>query len=244
MASLRTIRETLHSARKPGYDITLAWFFKTKKGEYGYGDKFLGITVPHMRLVAKQCKDASLSIITHLLSSSWHEERLLGLLILRLQFDAAKSQTIEKRIYLFFIRMKKAVNNWDLVDSSAPYIVGAYWLRQYVKKKTWVEKTQDALLASRSLWDRRIAVVATLAFIRTGNFDLTLRAAKALIHDKEDLLHKATGWMLREVGKKDKKVLFTFLRSNASSMPRTMLRYAIEKCTREERNFFLHIPRQ
>jgi 3-methyladenine DNA glycosylase AlkD len=243
MAHLRAIREILHKARKPGYDQTLAWFFKTKKGEYGYGDTFLGITVPQIRIVANEFKDVSLPIITLLLSSSWHEERLLGLLILRLQFEDAKNQALEKRLYHFFLRMKKAVNNWDLVDSSAPYIVGAYWLRQYDKKKSWVEKTQDTFLASKSLWDRRIAIVATLSFIRARKFDLTLRAAKALLQDKEDLLHKATGWMLREVGKKDKKVLFAFLRTYASCMPRTMLRYAIEKCTREERDFFLHIPR-
>lgn len=243
MATFRTIRKTLHAKKKPGYNASLAWFFKTKKGEYGYGDKFLGITVPHIRTIAKQFQDISLGTITLLLSSPWHEERLLGLHILRLQFALAKKPSTQKKIYAFFMRMKKAANNWDLVDASVPSIVGVYWLSLYDKKKSWVEKMQDSLLRSRSLWDRRIAIVATYAFIRAGRFDLTLRAAKALLNDSEDLLHKATGWMLREVGKKDTHVLLAFLHEYASRMPRTMLRYAIEKFPPHERTYFLTLPR-
>ncbi len=241
--SFKTIRATLLDLKKPGYDKTLARFFKTKKGEYGYGDKFLGITVPVLRTLAKQYRDLSLSTLTLLLISPWHEERLLGLYILQFQYASAEKLSAKKKIYLFYMRMKKTVNNWDLVDTSAPYIVGQYWLSLFPKKKSWVLKTQHTLLHSRSLWDRRIGVVATHAFIRRGIFEPTFLAAEALLRDTEDLLHKAVGWMLREVGKKDFDVLTQFLEKNAHIMPRTMLRYAIEKYPARERSRFLRIPR-
>ncbi len=238
MTNAVVIKKDLRKVKKPGYGKTLTWFFKTKKGEYGFGDKFIGVTVPACRLVAKKYKDAPLSVVKQLLSSTWHEDRLVGLEILVMQYEAASLKE-KKQLYSFFIKEKSAANNWDLVDLTAPYLVGDFWLQEYRTRKIWVKKTQGELLKSKRLWDRRIGVVSTWAFIRTGIFEPTLFAAATVLKDKEDLMHKAAGWMLREVGKKNPGVLQAFLETHKDYMPRTMLRYAIERFTPETRAYYM-----
>ena len=211
-------------------------FFKTGPGEYGEGDRFLGVTVPNTRLVAKRYAAASPDVVDTLLHSGFHEDRLCALLILVHQY--ARAETFEderekERIYGFYMAHRRQVNNWDLVDLSAPRIVGA-WLHDKGKEELW------ALAESASLWERRIAIVSTLYFIQRREFSVTLRIARSLFRDKEDLLHKATGWMLREVGKKDEPVLAAFLRDHYHQIPRTTLRYAIERFPEKKRKSYLN----
>ena len=229
-AAQRALKVYASPARK----ATNEWFFKTGKGEYGYGDKFIGVTVPNCRKVAKEYRDLSLAEVKKLLYSKVHEERLMVLFILVGQFEKGDSEN-RARIYKFYLKHKGQVNNWDLVDSSAHKIVGAYLLDQPKKEQAVLDK----LALSKSLWDRRIAIIATLAFIGKGSFDLTLKLSKKLLNDKEDLMHKAVGWMLREVGKKDTPVLESFLAKHYEEMPRTMLRYAIEKFPEHHRKQYL-----
>ena len=205
-------------------------FFKTGPGEYGFGDQFLGVTVPQIRCVAKEFQNLSLSNIKELLHSKVHEERLLALIILVKKFQNADSN--RGTFYNFYMHNLKQVNNWDLVDSSAPYIVGAY-----LESKD--RRLLDRLAKSKRLWDRRVAILSTLHFIRKGEFTDTLRLAKNLFHDPEDLMHKAVGWMLREVGKRNVQLLEDFLRQNHRTMPRTMLRYAIERLPEQRRKAYL-----
>ncbi len=198
-----------------------AWFFKTGKGQYGEGDQFIGVTVPNTRVVAHEYIKSPLKDIKVLLSSKIHEDRLLGLLILVGKYQ--KGTDIEKqKITAFYRANKKCVNNWDLVDTSASYILGA----SLYKKDTSV---LYKLVTSKSLWDRRIAIISTLYFIKQKNYTDTLALSVILMKDKEDLMHKAVGWMLREVGKQDEKVLRAFLDQYAKVMPRTALRYSIER---------------
>lgn len=233
MALLKKICSELRVLADPDRAKNLQRFFKTGKGGYGYGNKFLGITVPVVREVAKSyCAQATFKDVGLLLSSELHEERLLALLMLVLRYKKADG-TEQKVIYDFYFENSSGINNWDLVDLSAPYIVGAYLLD---KKKDYLRE----LIKSKNLWQRRIAIVATLYFIRNGLFGETLRLAKMLLKDKEDLLHKATGWALREVGKKDFVVLDGFLSKHYQVMPRTMLRYAIERFPEELRLSYLH----
>lgn len=211
---------------------TLSVFFKTGKGQYGEGDKFLGITVPNTRKIAKQYIDLDYPCIKDLLRSSFHEERLLAVFILIAKFE--KSSLKEKEnIFKVYLRNLKYVNNWDLVDLSAPQILGAYLFHQ--KDKHILKK----LAFDKNIWKRRVAVVSTLYFIKRGVFQKTLEISKILLADKEDLIHKAVGWMLREVGKKDEKRLVKFLKINYSKIPRTTLRYAIEKFSKKDREMFL-----
>ncbi|MBU0743902.1 MAG: DNA alkylation repair protein [Gammaproteobacteria bacterium] len=219
---LKKIRNDLHKLADSDKAQTLQRFFKTGPGQYGYGDKFLGITVPMQRVVAKNYyKLAQLSDLRVLLTSKLHEERLLALLILVLQYKKADLSQ-QKRIYSFYFANVAGINNWDLVDLSAPKIVGQYL---FDKEKDFLHK----LVKSKNLWQRRIAIVATHYFIQNGFYQETLNLAEKLLNDKEDLLHKATGWMLREVGKRDFGVLDGFLSNGYQIMPRTMLRYAIER---------------
>jgi len=193
-------------------------FFRTGPGEYGEGDKFLGLTVPECRSLVRKYKDLSLSDTTELLHSQYHEERLIALLILVHNYPKNP-----QKIYDLYLKSTKYINNWDLVDLSSSNIVGKYLL----------DKPIDILFKlakSKSLWERRIAILATFAFIYQGNPKPTLQISETLLHDKEDLIHKAVGWMLREVGKRcGQKTLIYFLDKHYKTMPRTMLRYSIER---------------
>jgi len=206
-------------------------FFKTGPGEYGEGDIFIGVTVPNTRKVAKAFLNLSRVEIRKLLASQIHEERLLALLILVAQYEAS-NRACKEKLYKFYIRNTKYINNWDLVDLTAPKIVGNYLF----------EKDRSILYEyarSRDLWKRRIAIVCTYFFIRKNDFRDTLALARLLMSDSHDLIHKAVGWMLREVGKGDSTVLEKFLARNYQKMPRTMLRYAIEKFPEKKRQAYL-----
>lgn len=212
----------------------LQGFFKTGAGEYGEGDFFLGITVPQLRKLAKQFTDLSFSELRRLLCREEHEARLIALLILVRQFQ--KSAEPERtKIFDFYCANFKAINNWDLVDLSAPYIAGAYLYENRQQQrllKQWAR--------SKNLWQRRIAIIATAYFIREGAFTPTLQLATLLLNDPEDLLHKAVGWMLREVGKRDLACEERFLKRHLKRLPRTTLRYAIERFPEKKRLRYLH----
>ena len=206
-------------------------FFKTGKGEYGESDKFLGIRVPVLRQQVRKYKHITLKDILSLLKSPFHEERLFALLLLVENFT--KGATVERTaIYKLYIKNTNYINNWDLVDSSAHYIVGAY-LEDKDKKPIY------KLAASDSLWERRIAIMSTFHLIKKNEFDDALSVSKILKNDEEDLIHKAVGWMLREIGKRNLAVEKAFLKEHYQYMPRTMLRYAIEKFPEKERNRYL-----
>lgn len=192
-------------------------FFKTGKGEYAEGDIFLGVIVPEIREIAKKYKDIKLADIESLLHSKIHEERLTALLIL-----VDKYKTTPEVVYNLYLENTKYVNNWDLVDLSADKIAGEYL---FDKPRTIL----DELAKSKNLWERRIAIMATFNFIKKNEFSETLKLAEILLRDQDDLVHKAVGWMLREIGKRDLKTEEDFLKKHAAKMPRTMLRYAIEK---------------
>lgn len=215
-------------------------FFKTGPGEYGEGDLFIGVSVPDSRIVAKDHKDLSLTEIQKLLNSKIHEERFVGLAILVNQFKKAQQpktldETEQKRLFDFYMKNLYAqrVNNWDLIDATAPY------LGYYLLGRRGTTKLLDDLAKSKSLWERRAAVIFTFAFIREYELDATLRLSKKLLNDQHDLMHKACGWMLRELGKKEISKLRGFLEENVNQMPRTMLRYSIEKMSERERQMWL-----
>ena len=207
-------------------------FFKTGPGQYGEGDIFLGIRVPAVRDLAKEYENLPLKETIILLQSPYHEVRLFALISMVNTF-AKGDETIQKKIYDLYLANTKHINNWDMVDISAPKIVGAYLF-------TKSRKPLFQLAKSNSLWERRIAVLATFYFIKNNQFDDYLKIAEILLHDKEDLIHKAAGWMLREVGKRDTGITEAFLRKHCRTMPRTMLRYAIEKFTPSKRRFYLN----
>ncbi len=206
-------------------------FFKTGNGEYGYGDKFLGIRVPILRKAAKSYKEIPLTEAIILLKSEYHEARLLSLLILVNQYSRA-SEEKKEIIYNLYLKHTKYINNWDLVDSSAYQIVGA-WLAENNRQILY------KLANSNSLWERRIAIMSTYCFIKNGEFNDTLKLSKILINDSEDLIHKAVGWMLREIGNRDQKAEEKYLKQHYKNMPRTMLRYSIEKFSKERRLEYL-----
>jgi 3-methyladenine DNA glycosylase AlkD len=206
-------------------------FFKTGPGQYGEGDLFRGIRLPVLRRLSKSYQDITLEHVEQLLHSAYHEDRLLALLILVRKY-ATSDETGQATIYKLYMSNTQFINNWDLVDSSAEHIVGAYLIDKS-------HKPLDQLARSRSLWERRIAILASFHFIRRGKFDTTLRIAERLLTDQEDLIHKAVGWMLREIGKRDIKKEEVFLRAHHRHMPRTMLRYAIEKFPEEKRKRYL-----
>ena len=214
---------------------TNEWFFKTGKGEYGEGDIFIGVRVPDIRKVAVQFSELNLVEVGKFLQSSIHEERLLALLILVAKFKKGDTKK-QAQIYKFYLNSKnrKRINNWDLVDLSAQYIVGQYILNNPKEKKIL-----NKLVSSKLIWDRRIAIIATWMFICEGEITDTLRLSKKLLNDKEDLIHKAVGWMLREAWKKDFKKVEEFLIKNYKKLPRTTLRYAIERMERPKRKRFL-----
>jgi 3-methyladenine DNA glycosylase AlkD len=231
--TIKQLRKDLRDLANPQKAAFFPKFFKTGKTEYGEGDQFIGVTVPHSRSIAKKYKDLPLEGIKELLYSPIHEERLTALFILVGQFVRATEKEQEK-IYRFYLTHKKRVNNWDLVDSSADKIVGAY-----IYKTNQDSSILEKLAVSSSLWDRRIAMIATYYFIKQNSFTQTLHIADILLTDSHDLIHKAVGWMLREVGNRSKKTLDEFLQSRYARMPRTMLRYAIEKYPEAERIKYL-----
>ena len=196
-------------------------FFKTGPGQYGEGDRFLGLTLPQIRAITREYRALPLDELSRLLDSEWHEERLVALIIATEQFRRGDAKT-RRAIYDWYLARTHRINNWDLVDVSAHKIAGAYLLDRS-------RAPLRRLARSKLLWDRRIAIIATAAFIREGQFDDTLQIAEMLLRDEHDLMHKAVGWMLREVGKRDVGVLRRFLDQHAATMPRTALRYAIER---------------
>ncbi|MFZ4454766.1 MAG: DNA alkylation repair protein [Bacteroidales bacterium] len=207
-------------------------FFKTGEGEYAEGDLFLGITVPEQRKIVKTCLDTPISEIELLLNEKYHECRLTALLLLVAVFQKTKTEEQKKEIVELYLRNTKYINNWDLVDSSAHFILGSYLAN---RDRSILYK----LASSDLLWEQRIAIIATFHFIRNEDFADTLLISEKLLHHKHDLMHKAVGWMLREVGNRNKAILVEFLMEYSTEMPRTMLRYAIEKFEEEERHYFL-----
>lgn len=233
---MSTVQKELRSMATKERAKNNAWYFKTGKGQYGEGDIFLGVTVPDCRKVAKRNSTLSLTNLQKLLSSRFHEERLTALLILVLQYQKGDS-VVQEKIFQFYIKNLKRVNNWDLVDLSAHHIVGAHLFGAPEKMRALLTK----LSTSPNLWVRRVAILSTFYFINQGEFAPSLALAKRLIGDEHDLIHKAVGWMLREVGKQDLGTLEKFLRekSRYNTMPRTMLRYAIERFPEQKRKKYL-----
>ncbi len=227
----KTIQKRLKAMANPKDAEILRWFFKTGPGEYGEGDVFIGIRVPVIRQLVKEFHDVDECCVLQMLESAIHEERLLALLIWMRQFEKGTPDK-RGRIYRLYLRHTARINNWDLVDLSAPGIVGGY-LSERSRRPLY------RLVKSKSLWERRIAIVATFAFIRRNEFAETLALADGLLHDPHDLIHKAVGWMLREVGKRDLATLELFLAPRYQQMPRTMLRYAIEKFPEARRQQYL-----
>jgi 3-methyladenine DNA glycosylase AlkD len=234
-----SIRRQLREIADPSRVPILQRFFRTGKGEYAEGDRFIGVTVPQIRSICRACRGAALSLseIERLLRSRIHEDRMTALLLLVDAFTiAAKGDDRRQReIYEFYLANTHLINNWDLVDSSAPQIVGG-WLRNRNKAPL------TRLARSALLWERRIAIIATLDFIRQQQLDETFRISDLLIEDRHDLIHKATGWMLREAGKRDEAALRSYLDRRHTRMPRTMLRYAIERLPERDRRMYLSRP--
>lgn len=202
-------------------------FFKAGKGEYGEGDRFLGVTVPNIRAIAKLHKDISIEEIRDLIQSEWHEVRLCALIIM-VEKSKKKDEALRKELFNLYLSQTERINNWDLVDLSCRFIVGEYLL----------DKSRDILYQlaqSPLLWDNRIAIVSTYAFIRKGQLEDTYALSDLMMHHPHDLMHKAIGWMLREAGKRDSERLYDYVMSHRADMPRTMLRYAIEKFSPKER---------
>ena len=231
MHSAAAISRKLRKHASPSSVAILQSFFKTGPGQYGEGDKFIGVKVPGVRAVCRECRGATLEVIETLLHSPIHEERALALLML---VDAFKTgdEVQKRRIYELYLANTTYINNWDLVDCSAGQIVGG-WLRG----RSTAPLTR--LAKSNSLWERRIAMIATFDGIRRGEFDDAFCIADLLLHDEHDLIHKAVGWLLREVGNRDGAAERAFLGSRYKAMPRTMLRYAIEKFPARERQKYL-----
>ena len=202
-------------------------FFKAGKGEYGEGDRFLGVTVPNIRAIAKLHKDISIEEIRGLIQSEWHEVRLCALIIM-VEKSKKKDEALRKELFNLYLSQTERINNWDLVDLSCRFIIGEYLL----------DKSRDILYhlaQSPLLWDNRIAIVSTYAFIRKGQLEDTYALSDLMMQHPHDLMHKAIGWMLREAGKRDSERLYDYVMSHRADMPRTMLRYAIEKFSPKER---------
>lgn len=228
---LKDIRTALREYANETDAIVLQRYFKTGPGEYGEGDRFLGVRVPATRLVARKYRGIPLADTLALLHSDFHEERLLALIVFTHKYQKG-SPDEQTEIYRIYLNNTRYINNWDLVDISAEHIVGAYLINKS-------RKPLHVMAHSKSMWERRIAIMSTFHFIRNDDFDETLKIAETLVHDTEDLLHKAVGWMLREVGKRDRKKEELFLKKHYQRMPRTMLRYAIEKFPENLRQQYL-----
>ncbi|MDP3964258.1 MAG: DNA alkylation repair protein [bacterium] len=231
VSELSKIKKELQSLSSQKQAKIAAWFFKTGPGDYGEGDQFIGIKVPVQRQAARRFKALPLKDVEKLLQSKIHEHRLTALFILDIQFRegalAEKKDTVN-----LYLRNLKHVNNWDLVDSSAPYLLGEY-LQDKPREILYI------LATSKDLWQKRVAMLSTYAFIKKGDFTDALKIAEVLLKDSHDLIHKAVGWMLREVGNRDRKTEERFLRKHSKDMPRTMLRYAIEKFPKSLRESYM-----
>jgi 3-methyladenine DNA glycosylase AlkD len=234
MLTATDARQALEELENQYQADQLGWFFKTGPGEYGEGDKFLGLKVPQTRAISKEFQDLPHSEIETLLNDEYHEVRQLGQFILVLQFKKAKDPKARKEIFDFYLKLAKQgrVNNWDLVDATAPYL-GAYLV------ETDETEILEELAKSQDLWLNRMSVILTFAFIRQGIIEPTLWMAEYHLDHKHDLMHKAAGWMLREMGKNHPKALNSFLEQHATKMPRTMLRYSIEKLPEGQRKVWL-----
>lgn len=234
MSSRRIFKELkkLGSAKKAKASSR---FFKTGKGEYGEGDKFFGITVPEQRKIAKENVEISFTEISKLIKNPFHEARLTGLFILVYKYEKADYKLREK-IYNFYIKNLSSVNNWDLVDTTTPNIVGHHLWENRKERKLLYK-----LAKSKNIWERRISILATFHFIRNNDFKDAIKIAEKLLEDKEDLIHKAVGWMLREIGKRDQKTMENFLKKYIEIMPRTTLRYAIERLPENKREYYMNL---
>jgi 3-methyladenine DNA glycosylase AlkD len=256
MSATRIVKR-LKSLGTPDKAELLSGFFKTGKGQYGEGDRFLGVIMPEQRKIAKEFRELPFPEIEKLLSSPYHEARMTGLLILTYAYERADVNA-RQAIYDFLFAHRGAMNNWDLVDVIVPKIIGEHLLtcsknhsspsrtRELPLKrgagKRWGQNGREILhrfAQSDNLWERRVSIVSTAAFIRADEFDDTLSICETLLGDGHDLIHKATGWMLREVGKRDESALRAFLDAHVTRMPRTMLRYAIERFSEGERRRYL-----
>jgi 3-methyladenine DNA glycosylase AlkD len=225
------IRKRLRELENKEKAKILQGFFKTGPGQYGEGDLFLGIPVPRLRKLCKESGDMALGQVEALLKSAVHEERLLALLMLIRKYNEG-DQSAKRKIYTLYLKSLRWINNWDLVDLSAPNIVGDFLMGRS-------RKPLYRLAHSSALWKRRIAILATFRFIKEQQFDETLRISEILLRDKEDLIQKAVGWMLREVGKRDRAAEEAFLKEHCRQMPRTMLRYAIERFPAAKKELFM-----
>tara|TARA_Y100000310_G_scaffold344848_1_gene459979 strand:- start:2028 stop:2717 length:690 start_codon:yes stop_codon:yes gene_type:complete len=226
--NLKQLERELSEKATPEKAKIMQGFFKTGKGEYGEGDLFLGLTVPQQRELAKKYIDLPLEDVKKLLENKYHEFRLTGLFILVYKYE----KNPDKKIIDFYLENKAYGNNWDLIDCVADKLLGKYLLD---KDRGILYK----LAKSDSLWDRRISIITTFAFIKNNEFDDTIKIAEILLGDKHDLIHKGVGWMLREIGKRDQNVLEKFLQKYYKTMPRTMLRYSIERFDEDKRRFYL-----
>jgi len=259
---LKNLKQELLKLKNPEKAKILQRFFKTGKGQYGEGDIFLGIKMGEQRAVAKKYIDLKLEDIQKLLDSKVHEHRMVALLILVYKYKSLggtpRGASGRRQIYNFYIKNAKKINNWDLVDVSAPHMVGDYlWQTMFrvvpckvprgsaikpIKKEKNKKQPNEILYRlarSNNLWERRISIISTSHFIRNNDFKDTIKIAKILLNDKHDLIHKAVGWMLREMGKRDEKELIKFLDKYTTKMPRTMLRYAIERLEEKTRKAYL-----
>ena len=229
--TIRDIRKKLQQLGSEEKANVLQRFFKTGPGEYGERDVFIGVGVPELRRLVKEYQDITLNTVIQLLKSLIHEERMLALLMLIEKYSKG-NDTVKKRIYTLYLKHTEFINSWDLVDVSAHHIVGNFLLH---KSKEPIYR----LAKSINLWERRIAILSTFHFIKQGNYSETLKISKILLTDEEDLIHKAVGWMLREVGKRHISIQEVFLKKHYKRMPRTMLRYAIEKFPESKRQKYL-----
>lgn len=232
---LHQLRNDIQKGADPKRAVLVAKYFKSGEGEYAEGDVFLGLTNPQARLLVKKYKGLALTDCVKLLHSKIHEERMIALLIMVYQFEKGDEKT-RKEIYDLYLENTKYINNWDLVDLSAGQIIGGYFLTHTASCNVVLV----SLAKSKDLWERRIAMIATFAFIRMGEYEPTFMIADILLHDTHDLIHKAVGWMLREVGKRiSEQTLEDYLSPRYKTMPRTMLRYAIERFDEKKRKMYL-----
>ncbi len=232
MQRLNELKKEIRTNANVDHAKTMQWFFKTGKGEYGEGDKFLGLKIPVQRKIAKKYTDLNFKDLQNLLNSKIHEERMISLLILVAQYEKAGDE-LKETILKFYLKNCRKVNNWDLVDLSAPKIAGTHLFdgdKQILFK----------LAVSDNLWERRISIISTYTFIKNREFNTTLKIADILLNDDHDLIHKAVGWMLREIGKLNMQTLEKFLKTRYNKMPRTMLRYATEKFPEAKRQKYLN----
>ena len=231
--TVKQVESALKKKSNPEKKAFFPRFFKTGPGEYGEGDKFIGVIVPDQRKIARQFKSLPRKEIKKLLDSELHECRLTACLILVHQFESSEKESERKSVYDFYVKNVNRVNNWDLVDTSCHKIMGPYLMER--SRKPLIQFAR----AKNHLWKNRIAIVTTYYFLKRQDFGTTLEIAEILLEHPEDLIHKAVGWMLREVGKQDEKVLVAFLKKHAKVMPRTMLRYSIEKFSKTKRDAFM-----